>query len=171
MVETTGRIPLLGFVGRSGSGKTTLLTRLIPQLAERGLRVAVIKHSPVHRVESDVPGRDTYRLWEAGAQRVSLVAGDRIATTQRFDAEPPLEAALQGISGVDLVLLEGYKRLDVDKIEVVRQACDAAPIAGLTRRIACVSDVPELAVDCPILALDDAAALADFVVAWLRGGS
>jgi molybdopterin-guanine dinucleotide biosynthesis adapter protein len=159
--------PLLAFVGRSGSGKTTLLTRLIPVLAESGVRVGVVKHSPVHLAETDVPGRDTYRLFAAGASHVSLVAQDRAVHTHRFDEEPPLELVLGEIFGVDLVLLEGYKRRDVDKVEVVRRACDPVPIEGLARRIACVTDVEGLMVPCPRFSLEDAVGLADFVMGWL----
>ena len=169
MADRGTALPLLAFVGRSGSGKTTLLTRLIPRLMERGLHVAVVKHSPEHNVETDVPGRDTYRLFEAGAAHVSLVARDRVVHTHRCDAEPDLEGVLEGVSGVDLVLLEGYKRRDVDKIEVIRRAYDPAPIEGVARRIACVTDVVGLVVGCPLFGLEDDAALADFVLRWLRG--
>ncbi len=158
---------VLGLVGRSGCGKTTLITQLIPVLGRRGISVGVIKHSPVHDVESDVPGTDTHRYWMAGARHVSLVARDRVVHTHRFEAEPELETALAGFYGVDLVLLEGYKRVDVDKIEVIRAACDPAPIAGLGRRIACVTDVPHLDLACPEFGLRDYVAIAGFVARWL----
>jgi molybdopterin-guanine dinucleotide biosynthesis adapter protein len=160
-------LPLLAFVGRSGSGKTTLLTRLIPRLNEQGVRVAIIKHSPIHSVETDVPGSDTRRLWEAGAAHVSLVAHDRAVHTHRYAAEPEFETVLAGVSGADLVLLEGYKWRDVDKIEVIRRARDPVPIRELARRIACVTDVASLTLPCPIFGLDDVPALADFVIEWL----
>ena len=158
---------VLGFVGRSGCGKTTLLTQLIPVLARRGISVAVVKHSPVHDVESDVAGSDTHRYWTVGARHVSLAARDRVVQTHRYEAEPDLETVLAGVYGVDLVLLEGYKRVDVDKIEVIRAACDPAPIAGLERRIACVTDVADLDLACPVFGLRDYVAIAGFVARWL----
>ena len=38
-------IPMLGITGYSGTGKTTLLEKLLPLLAARGIRTAVIKHT------------------------------------------------------------------------------------------------------------------------------
>ena len=37
--------PVLGVIGRSGSGKTTLLEFVVKELAARGLRVNLVKHS------------------------------------------------------------------------------------------------------------------------------
>ena len=58
--------PVLGFAAFSGTGKTTLLKQLIPQLAERGIRLGVIKHAH-HNFDIDKPGKDSYRLRKAGA--------------------------------------------------------------------------------------------------------
>ena len=52
--------------GYKNSGKTTLITKLIPELKQRGYRVAVIKHDG-HDFEADVPGTDSYRHQKAGA--------------------------------------------------------------------------------------------------------
>ncbi|WP_290797492.1 molybdopterin-guanine dinucleotide biosynthesis protein MobB, partial [Halomonas sp.] len=51
-------LPLLGIAAWSGTGKTTLLEALLPRLAERGLRVAVIKHAH-HTFDVDQPGKDS----------------------------------------------------------------------------------------------------------------
>ena len=67
------QIPVLGFVAASGTGKTTLLTQLIPLLKQKGLRVGLIKHSH-HDFEIDQPGKDSYRLREAGATSGMLVS-------------------------------------------------------------------------------------------------
>ena len=64
-------LPVLGFVATSGTGKTTLLTRLLPLLKARGLRCGVVKHSH-HDFAIDIPGKDSYRLREAGADQVML---------------------------------------------------------------------------------------------------
>lgn len=59
---------LFGIAGHSGMGKTTLLERLVPELRARGLSVSLIKHS--HKdIEIDRPGKDSYRLREAGCGR------------------------------------------------------------------------------------------------------
>ena len=59
---------VFGIAGYSGMGKTTLLERLVPLLRARGLVVSLIKHS--HKaIEIDRPGKDSYRLREAGFYR------------------------------------------------------------------------------------------------------
>ena len=64
--------------GHSGMGKTTLLARLVPEMASSGLVVSLIKHSPKN-VEIDRPGKDSYRLREAGCKEVFLMGGERWA--------------------------------------------------------------------------------------------
>jgi molybdopterin-guanine dinucleotide biosynthesis protein B len=162
--------PIVAFVGRSGSGKTTLLERLLPIFVARGVRVAVAKHAVRHAVESDVPGTDTYRFWHAGAQEVALVAGDRLVTTRRFSEEPSLMTVLNGVGDVDLILLEGYKRSPTHKIEVVRDACDPAPLDDLDGRVAYVTDVEALRrseVAVPVFGFEDLVSIVNFLMARL----
>ena len=58
--------PLFGVVGWKNSGKTTLMARLIEELTRRGYAVSVIKHAH-EKFEIDHPGRDSFKLREAGA--------------------------------------------------------------------------------------------------------
>lgn len=158
-------LPVLGFFGRSGSGKTTLLEKVIGELARRGYRVAVLKHTRARNVETDLPGKDTRRLWEAGAAHTAFLVSDRIVHTHRYAAEPPLSEALAGIHDVDLILVEGDKHDALPKLEVVRAACDPQPIPEITGRIAYVTDVADLpdAEGLPHFSLEDVPALADFI--------
>jgi molybdopterin-guanine dinucleotide biosynthesis protein MobB len=160
-------IPYLGFVGHSGSGKTTLLIHLIPELKRRGYDVAVVKYTHHRHVETDLPGKDTRRLWDAGAAHTAFLAQDRVVHTHRYASPPSLEEALVGIHDVDLVLVEGYKGGDYPKVEVVRRANHPASLPNVEGRVACITDVGELPWEGPRLALDDVGAVADFVEAWL----
>jgi molybdopterin-guanine dinucleotide biosynthesis protein B len=60
---------VFGIAGHSGMGKTTLLERLVPALSARGLVVSLIKHSH-ENIDIDRPGKDSYRLREAGCMEV-----------------------------------------------------------------------------------------------------
>jgi molybdopterin-guanine dinucleotide biosynthesis protein MobB len=157
-------VPVVAFVGRSGCGKTTLLTGLIGALARRGVHVGVIKHSPVHNVVSDLPGTDSYRFWEAGARHVGLVSANRVVHTHRYQREPDLAVALADVIDVDLILLEGYKRSSVDKVEVLRASCTPVPITGLVGRVAYVTDVELSTAECPVFGLGELDRIADFLV-------
>ena len=115
--------PVLGFAAYSGSGKTTLLSALLPMLAQRGLRVGVIKHSH-HDFEIDQPGKDSYRLRKAGATQMLIASPWRSALIEEHVArqEPELETLLKKLdrSQLDLILVEGFRHIPFPKIEVHR---------------------------------------------------
>ena len=80
------------FAAYSGTGKTTYLTRLIPCLKAKGLRVAAVQHD-VHGLSLDVPGTDSRRLAEAGADAVAVVSGGECLLVE--PAPLTLEAVLR----------------------------------------------------------------------------
>lgn len=117
------KIPILGFAAPSGTGKTTLLTQLIPQLKKQHIRVGLIKHSH-HNFQIDKPGKDSFRLREAGATPVMLVSSHRRAVITEFanPQEPELDEQLKYFdqSELDLLLVEGFKSEAFPKIELHR---------------------------------------------------
>lgn len=114
---------VLAVVGWSGSGKTTLLEFLVSQLAARGLRVNVVKHSH-HDIELEPPRKDSARLRMAGAAEVMIASPYRYAILRelRGQAEPPLAEQLTRLAPADLTLVEGYKWERLPKLEVYRPA-------------------------------------------------
>lgn len=118
-------IPLIGFAAFSGTGKTTLLTRLIPILKQKGLRIGLIKHGH-HNFDIDVPGKDSFRLREAGASPVMIVSRHRRAMITEIspEQEPRLDDQLKLFdqSELDLILVEGFKAESFPKIELHRSA-------------------------------------------------
>jgi len=152
---------VIGLAGWSGAGKTTLLTRLLPHLCGQGLRVSVIKHAH-HKFDVDVPGKDSWRHREAGAEEVLVSSGNRWALMHelRGAREPRLPELLKKMSRVDLVVVEGYKSEPHRKIEVYSAGNgkpflfpDDAGIVGI------VSDV-EVETVLPTAHLDDIPAVA-----------
>jgi len=120
---------LLGIVGRSGSGKTTLLVDLLAQLAARGLKVNVIKHSH-HDLELEPPQKDSARLRMAGAAEVMVASPFRYAIVHelRGAPEPSLDEQLARLSPADLTLLEGFKSYPINKLEVHRLGTGKPPL-------------------------------------------
>ncbi len=135
-------IPIVSFVGKSGSGKTTLLEKVIRELKLRGCRVAVIKHSP-HGFDIDPPGKDTWRLAQAGSDVIVNSSPQKMAFVERISEELPLDqvAALIG-DKVDIVLTEGYKRDNSAKILVSSLEQSPELHCGQEKLLAIVSDRP-----------------------------
>lgn len=163
--------PLFGIVGWKNSGKTTLTARLIAELAGRGLKVAAIKHAH-HEFDVDQPGRDSHKFREAGAREVAVVSSRRVAIMHelRGEEEPGLAEIAARLRGSDLILAEGFKRDSHPKIEARRMAAaQTDPLAGAVPNVVAIAaDHPTDAGGLPVFALDDAAAIADFIVAHLN---
>lgn len=163
--------PVVGIAGWKNAGKTTLIVKLIAELRGRGYRVATVKHAH-HEADVDREGSDSWRHREAGANKVALVTSRRWAVMTELgdDPEPPLDEILAGLTGVDLILVEGYKREPIPKIEV-RRGASADPLPEGADIIAVATDAAATgSTDRPQLALDDFGAIADFLVDRFRLG-
>lgn len=158
--------PVFGFAGFSGSGKTTLIEQLIPLLVGRGLRVSLVKHAH-HDFDIDRPGKDSHRHRMAGASEVLVAGGLRWALMHelRGAPEPSLAEHLARLSPCDLVLVEGFKRDAVPKLEVHRPSLGHPLLAADDPHIVAIACDAPVASALPQLALDDPAAVARFVVA------
>ena len=159
---------LFGLTGWSGSGKTTLLVELVPLFITRGLSVSTVKHAH-HGFDLDQPGKDSWRHREAGATEVVISSGMRWALMHEVHGEEaPLAELLARLTPVDLVLVEGFKAHPHPKIEVHRPALGRPPIwPGRPDIVAVASDAVPAGCDRPLLALDDPAAIVDWVLAFL----
>ncbi|MFN8759993.1 MAG: molybdopterin-guanine dinucleotide biosynthesis protein B [Tagaea sp.] len=157
---------VFGLAGWSGSGKTTLMAKLLPALVARGVRVSTMKHAH-HEFDVDKPGKDSWVHRQAGATEVAIVSANRYAVMHelRGAPEPTIEDLLPRLAPVDLLLIEGFKRHAHPKIEIHRPAVGKPLLAPEDPHIVAVAsdvEIPGLAV--PRLDLNDAQAIADFVL-------
>lgn len=160
-----GGTRVIGLAGWSGAGKTSLVKRLIPCLIGRGISVSTIKHAH-HAFDLDTPGKDSHEHRAAGAQQVLVGSAVRWAlmTELRGRAEPTLAEMLARLDPVDLILVEGFKREPIPKIEIHRAANGKPwrfPEDPLVRGIA--ADVPPPS-GLPHVGLDDTEGVADLVL-------
>jgi molybdopterin-guanine dinucleotide biosynthesis protein B len=157
---------VIGLAGWSGAGKTTLLTRVIPHFLEQGLRVSVIKHAH-HAFDVDVPGKDSWAHRQSGATEV-LVSSERrwaLMHELRGAGEPKLPELLAKMSRVDLVVVEGFKKEPLHKIEVHRLANGKPTLFPDDADIVGIATDAALKTALPVAHLDDIPAVAAMMLA------
>jgi molybdopterin-guanine dinucleotide biosynthesis adapter protein len=156
---------VFGIVGWKNCGKTTLTERLIAEFTSRGLSVSSIKHTH-HNVDIDQPSTDSFRHRVAGANEVMLVGGSRLALMREYRAspEPRFSELLMMMRPCDLILVEGYKQVEMDKIEVHRQESGRRLWAHEDLQVrAIASDCQIESLGRPLFSLDAVSEIADFI--------
>lgn len=103
----------------SNVGKTTVIEGMIKELKSRGYSVGTIKHD-AHGFDIDKKGKDTYRHREAGSETVIISSRNRMAMIKEVENEIPLEELINMVSDKDFVIVEGYKKSSLQKIEIFR---------------------------------------------------
>jgi len=152
---------VVSVVGRSNSGKTTLLEKLIVELKKRGYTVAAVKHSGSD-FHLDHPGKDSWRLTEAGSDAVLLVSPQKMAFMQRASHPPTFEEVIDFLGNkFDFILIEGFKESGIPKIEVHRKELGGL-ISSPEKLLAVVTD-EELDVAVPQFSSRDGVALVDLL--------
>ncbi|MBD8662922.1 molybdopterin-guanine dinucleotide biosynthesis protein B [Rhizobium sp. CFBP 8752] len=157
---------VFGIAGWKNSGKTGLAVRLVMEFTRRGYKISTIKHAH-HDFDIDKVGADSFRHRQAGAHEVTIVSGTRFAIMHelRGDPEPSLQDVLDRIAPCDLVLIEGYKREPVPKIEARRlESKSREPLAPTDPHIVAIAaDHAVEGTSLPVFDLDDTVAIADFI--------
>ena len=155
---------VFGFAGWSGSGKTTLIERLIPLLTARGLEVSLVKHAH-HAFDIDAPGKDSYRHRHAGCREVLVSSSARWAHVHELRGQPEqtLQQLIDRVSPCDLLLVEGFKREAVPKIEIFRQANAKPALHPSDPHVVAIAADCQFDTALPQFHLDDASGIAGFV--------
>lgn len=159
-------VKAVSFVAKSGTGKTTLLEKVIARLKERGYKVGVVKHD-AHRFDIDHPGKDSYRLTAAGADIMLISSPEKLALIKKHPESPPIEELLATyFVGMDIVLTEGFKKSSLPKIELHRQERSATLLCRgeeYDPTLVAVASDERLELDVPVLDLNNAEMIADFI--------
>ena len=152
----------LSVVGKSDVGKTTLLEKLLPELKQRGYRVATIKHD-VHGFNIDLPGKDSWRHSQAGSDIAVISSAEKVALIRKTDHELSLSEIAHLIGPtVDIILTEGFKRGPWPKIEVHRKAV-GEDLLCTARELVCVATDEPLSINAPQYDIDDARGIVDLI--------
>lgn len=120
---------LISIIGRKNAGKTTLTVVLAAEFVRRGKRVMTIKHGH-HNATLDTEGTDSWRHFQEGKAERVLLAGPegRVLFDRVPDLYDPVALARQYLADADVILVEGFKRAPIPKIEVWRREVAPTPI-------------------------------------------
>jgi molybdopterin-guanine dinucleotide biosynthesis protein B len=142
----------------------------VRELTARGYRIATVKHAH-HSFDMDHEGRDSFRHRQAGASEVAVISGQRWAIIHelRGEEEPSFAAILAKLAPSDLVIVEGYKHGQHQKIEVRNLALDHPKLAGNDPTIMAIAANGAIAdAPVPVFDRDQVEALADFIITHVR---
>ena len=152
---------LISIVGRKDAGKTTLLVALSAAFARRGSRVATLKHGH-HPAAADREGKDTWRHYHEGRAAQVLIEspGQRVLFERTEQEADPFTLARTYLAGADIILIEGFKRFPIPKIEVHRKALALPPLITAEQDlpgpwIALVTDDASVRVPCAVFRFSD----------------
>ena len=159
---------VIGLAAFSGSGKTTLAEKLISGLVSRGMDVATVKHAH-HAFDADTPGKDSYRHRAAGARQVVISSPARsvLFTENLSRTECTLADLLAAIAPADIVIVEGFKKSSIPKIEIHRAELAHPYLFSDDPLIIAIAsnDPASLPADAPFsMDLDQPDSIVDFII-------
>jgi molybdopterin-guanine dinucleotide biosynthesis protein MobB len=166
---------MISIIGLKNAGKTTFLVALAAELVRRKFRVMTIKHGS-HAADLDQKGKDTWRHWHEGkAERVLMEGPGQRVVFEHTEAESdPITLARRYLTGADIVLVEGFKRAPLPKIEVYRTVAGPKPVFDPAVHdpadwVAMVTDHHDLRAPFPVFRFSDTAWLVTIAtLAWDR---
>jgi molybdopterin-guanine dinucleotide biosynthesis protein MobB len=166
---------MISIIGLKNAGKTTFLVALAAELVRRKFRVMTIKHGS-HAADLDQKGKDTWRHWHEGkAERVLMESpGQRVLFERTETESDPITLARRYLGDADIVLVEGFKRAPLPKIEVYRTVAGPKPLFDPALHdpadwVALVTDDRTIRAPFPVFRFSDTAWLVTIAnLAWDR---
>jgi molybdopterin-guanine dinucleotide biosynthesis protein B len=156
--------PVVCIVGRSGVGKTTFIEKLLPELVQRGYRIATIKRAS-KPITFDKPEKDSYRHLAAGSKAVAISTDKQTVLLIPELDQPSLSEISRYIVGdYDLILVEGMKTAKTGKIEIHRK--ETGPLIENARQLLAVVTNEPLKDKVRQFGFEEITQVADFIEKW-----
>jgi molybdopterin-guanine dinucleotide biosynthesis adapter protein len=130
-------------VGYKKSGKTTLVSQLIQFFSKKGLNVASLKHHGHGGTPASVEVTDTAKHEKAGAVMTG-VEGEGVLqlTVKKSSWRLDQIFAFYHMIDIDLLIIEGFKEHDFDKVVLIRDERDLALLKRLSSIKAIMTTLP-----------------------------
>ena len=157
---------VIGIVGWKNSGKTRLIKELIKYFSSKKYKVATIKHAH-HNFEIDKVGTDSFVHRKSGASEVLISSSKRWAKINEISNrnELKLNDLLQKIENSEIVLVEGFKKENHKKIEVIRTSkTKKKPLYSSLKNVIALVSNEKLNINIPIFKDSEYEKIANFII-------
>jgi len=131
------KTPIIDVVGYKDSGKTSIIEKIVRRITDQGYRVFVIKHVHDPNFSFDTPGKDSWRIAQAGAKMVALISGTRRVIMENAEfREEDLSRLLEFGGDSDLIILEGFKSTEPSDLDIyyILAARNEKDISALSKK-------------------------------------
>jgi len=153
---------VVGIVGWKDVGKTFFVTEIINLLVKKGYKVGTIKHAH-HDFDIDKPGTDSFKHRQSGASEVIISSSKRWAKIiENNKTEKKLNELLREFNDVDLVIVEGFKKENHPKIEIIGQNSNIVN-NEIKNVVAIVADQKTKS-NIPLFMRNDVESLTEFII-------
>ncbi len=154
---------VIGVVGWKDVGKTFVVTEIIKLLVQKGYKVGSIKHAH-HDFDIDKTGTDSFRHRQSGASEVIISSSKRWAKIieNKNKNEKKLRELLKEFSDIDVVVVEGFKKENHPKIEIISKNSKMRN-NEIKNVVAIVAD-EKIDSNIPLFMRNDVESLTDFII-------
>lgn len=153
---------IITIVGKSNSGKTTLLEKIIKELTLRGYKLGTAKHTH-DGFDIDKEGKDSFRHRQAGAASTLVISTSKIALIKEEHADFADRMRCY-LSDRDIIIAEGFKHLDLPKIEIFRTgSIHKTPLFLKDKHLIAFVTDSDYRPEVPVFNLEDIQGLSDFI--------
>ncbi|MFD2618693.1 molybdopterin-guanine dinucleotide biosynthesis protein B [Terrilactibacillus laevilacticus] len=130
---------ILQVVGYQNSGKTTVAENILRYLTKKGYKAGSFKHHGHGGTPLLPKDKDSTRLLQAGSL-LSGVSGEGLLT---LSTNIQLDwMAIYQLAEIDVLLIEGYKQKNYDKIVCIRSEEEIGLLRQLSNIVAIISWIP-----------------------------
>ncbi|MRG85657.1 molybdopterin-guanine dinucleotide biosynthesis protein B [Salinibacillus xinjiangensis] len=138
---------IIQVVGFKNVGKTTLVEHLIKYFSQIGYKVGSVKHD-AHDFDIDNPHTDSWRHREAGAEITAITSPYQSAILEQ--RPKALSQITKQMTGVDIVLVEGFKQERYPKVVLIRSEDDFHLLQNLENVVCYMSWISNLPTEKPV---------------------
>ncbi|TLS37841.1 molybdopterin-guanine dinucleotide biosynthesis protein B [Pseudalkalibacillus caeni] len=166
-------VPVLQVVGFQNSGKTTLVEQIVRACAQKGFRVGTLKHhGHGGRLDPVDQHKDTGKHRLAGAVMSGVQGGDtfQITLEDKSFSGPEVLLPFYSSAGLDLVIIEGFKRYNYPKVVLLRDRADLNLIEQSSEIIAVISREKDITVNSavPFFTSDQSGEYTKKILCWIE---